>query len=117
MTETLGLGPESLVVEIASNDGYLLQYFVERGIPVLGIEPAANVAEVAEAAGHSDAGTSSSAPSCARGLADGASQRDLIVANNVLAHVPDLNDFVEGLRRPADAARASSPSSFRTCSA
>jgi SAM-dependent methyltransferase len=96
MTDELGLGERSKVVEIASNDGYLLQYFHERGIPVLGIEPAANVAEAALAKGIPTLvqffGTS-----VARALAK-ESRADLIVGNNVLAHVPDLNDFLAGMK-------------------
>jgi 2-polyprenyl-3-methyl-5-hydroxy-6-metoxy-1,4-benzoquinol methylase len=94
MTERLGLGPASFVVEIASNDGYLLQYFVEQGVPVLGIEPAANVAAVAE--GGADLvkffGTKT-----AIDLASAGRKADLILGNNVLAHVPDVNDFVRGI--------------------
>jgi len=93
----LGLGADSSVVEIASNDGYLLQWFVEAGVPVLGIEPAANVAVVAE---------EKSIPSLveffgselATRLAAERERPDLIIGNNVLAHTPELNDFVEGLR-------------------
>jgi SAM-dependent methyltransferase len=93
----LGLGADSSVVEIASNDGYLLQWFVEAGVPVLGIEPAANVAVVAE---------EKSIPSLveffgselATRLAAERKRPDLIIGNNVLAHTPELNDFVEGLR-------------------
>jgi len=93
----LGLGADSSVVEIASNDGYLLQWFVEAGVPVLGIEPAANVAVVAE---------EKSIPSLveffgselATRLAAERERPDLIIGNNVLAHTPALNDFVEGLR-------------------
>jgi SAM-dependent methyltransferase len=92
-----GLGPESSVVEIASNDGYLLQWFVQAGVPVLGIEPAANVAAVAEEHGIPSLveffGTE-----LATRLAEERPRPDLIVGNNVLAHVPNLNDFVEGLR-------------------
>jgi SAM-dependent methyltransferase len=94
--ERFELGSDSHVVEIASNDGYLLQYFVERDVPVLGIEPAANVAEVAEANGIRTAvkffGRATAREVAATLLAD------LIVANNVLAHVPDLNDFVAGMK-------------------
>jgi SAM-dependent methyltransferase len=96
MTDELGLGECSKVVEIASNDGYLLQYFHERGIPVLGIEPAANVAEAALEKGIPTLvrffGTG-----VARALAK-ESRADLIVGNNVLAHVPDLNDFLAGMK-------------------
>jgi SAM-dependent methyltransferase len=90
------LGRQSRVVEIASNDGYLLQYFVKKGIPVLGVEPAANVAKAAAEKG---------VPTVVRffGRETAADLRrdpgpaDLIVGNNVLAHVPDINDFVGGL--------------------
>lgn len=92
------LRKDELVVEVASNDGYLLRFFVEAGQRVLGIEPAANVAAIAEKAG---------VPSLARffglALADELVGRGqsagLVVANNVLAHVPDINDFVKGFRR------------------
>jgi len=90
-----GLGPGSKVVEIASNDGYLLQFFVEAGIDVMGIEPAANVAAVAE-----DLGVPTVVRFFGRQAAldlRGAQAADLLVGNNVLAHVPDLNDFVAGL--------------------
>src|SRR5258707_13212075 len=97
VSERFGLGAESFVVEVASNDGYLLQYFVKRGVPVLGIEPAANVAKVAVEKG---------VPSLARffgtqlalELAGKGKTADLIIGNNVLAQVPDINDFVEGLK-------------------
>ncbi len=89
----LGLGPASHVVELASNDGYLLQHFVGAGIPVLGIEPAANVAAAALAKGVPTSVEFFSADG-ARGMA----KADLVIANNVLAQVPDLNDFVEGIR-------------------
>ncbi len=90
------LGPGSQVIEIASNDGYLLKGFVERGIPVLGIEPAANVATRAVEEGVPTRvqffGTE-----CARQLVDEGFRADLLIGNNVLAHVPDLNDVVAGL--------------------
>jgi 2-polyprenyl-3-methyl-5-hydroxy-6-metoxy-1,4-benzoquinol methylase len=97
VTHRFKIGRESHVVEIASNDGYLLQYFVALGVPVLGVEPAANVAEAAVGKGI---------PTCvkffgektANELSDEGKQADLIIGNNVLAHVPDLNDFVRGLR-------------------
>lgn len=95
-TDRFELGPESLVVEIASNDGYLLQYFKEQGIPVLGVEPARNVAKVAIDAGI-DTVTEFFGVALARRLRDKRQSCDLLVANNVLAHVPDLNDFVAGL--------------------
>ncbi len=91
-----GLGPASQVVEIASNDGYLLRNFVERGIPVLGVEPAANVAEAARKIGIPTEvrffGRETARDLVARGHA-----ADLVLGNNVLAHVPDLDDFVGGL--------------------
>lgn len=92
-----GLGPRSHVVELASNDGYLLQYFVQRGIPVLGIEPAKNVAEVAIRKGVSTV-VRFFGERLARELAHSGRHADLIVGNNVLAQVPDLNDFVAGMK-------------------
>ncbi|MGE0254414.1 MAG: methyltransferase domain-containing protein [Alphaproteobacteria bacterium] len=91
----LGLGPDSLVIEVASNDGYLLQHFVAMGVPVLGIEPAANVAAVAEQAGVPTR-VAFFGRALGAALADEGRQADLTAANNVLAHVPDLNDFVAG---------------------
>ena len=91
------LGDNHRVVEIASNDGYLLQYFTARGVPVLGIEPAANVARAAEQKGVSTRVEFFSA-ACAGRLAAEGIAADLIVANNVLAHVPSPNDFVEGIQ-------------------
>lgn len=95
--DRLHLTSQSFVVEVASNDGYLLQHFVQRGIPVLGIEPAANVAKVA---------TTKGAPTLvkffndktARGLTIEGKQADLILGNNVLAQVPNLNEFVRGMK-------------------
>jgi len=92
----LGLNECSRVVELASNDGYLLQYFKERGIPTTGIEPARNVADTAIARGIETI-CAFFGESLARTLAADGLQADLIVANNVLAHVPDLNDFVAGI--------------------
>jgi hypothetical protein len=96
MIERWGLDASSQVVELASNDGYLLQYFVERGVPVLGIEPAANVAEVAMQKGVPTLveffGVEAARNLAAQGRAD------LLLGNNVLAHVPDLNDFVGGMK-------------------
>lgn len=89
------LGPDSMVVEIASNDGYLLRNFVELGIPCLGVEPAANVAEIAREAGVATE-TLFFGEKTAQGLAERGFSADLMAANNVLAHVPDLNDFVAG---------------------
>lgn len=97
MTDRLGLGPSSHVVELGSNDGYLLQYFVEKGISVLGIDPAANVAKAAEERGVPTLvgffGTE-----IANRLANENKRADLIAGNNVLAQVSDINDFVEGVR-------------------
>jgi 2-polyprenyl-3-methyl-5-hydroxy-6-metoxy-1,4-benzoquinol methylase len=97
MIERLQLGDGSHVVELASNDGYLLQHFVVRGIPVLGIEPAANIAEVANRQKVPTLVRFFGEP-LARELADAGKEADLIVANNVLAQVPDLNDFVKGMK-------------------
>jgi C-methyltransferase-like protein/putative zinc binding protein/methyltransferase family protein len=97
MIDQLELTPNSHVVEIASNDGYLLQYFVEQGIPALGIEPAANVAKVAEAKGVPTL-VKFFGVETARELAANGRRADLILGNNVLAQVPDLNDFVGGLK-------------------
>jgi len=94
--ERFGLGPASRVVEVASNDGYLLQYFRRRGVPVLGIEPAANVAAAAEAAGIPTVARFFGADLAAE-LAAAGERADLLVGNNVFAHVPDLNDFTAGL--------------------
>ncbi|MBX9963549.1 MAG: class I SAM-dependent methyltransferase [Burkholderiales bacterium] len=95
MTGALGLGEGSLVLEVASNDGYLLQYFQRAGIPVLGVEPARNVAEVARARGIRTVSEFFGRATATR-LASEFGRADLIVANNVIAHVPDLNDFVSG---------------------
>jgi SAM-dependent methyltransferase len=97
MVEQRGLGGHSLVVEVASNDGYLLQYFIERGIGVLGIEPAANVAEVAIGKGIRTE-IAYFGRATAERLVREVGHADLMVANNVLAHVPDLNDFVAGFK-------------------
>jgi len=96
MIERLGLGSDSHVVEIASNDGYLLQFFHDRQIPVLGIEPAANVAKVAL-----QKGIPTLVEFFGRETASSLAQEsaaDLLLGNNVLAHVPDLNDFVGGMK-------------------
>jgi SAM-dependent methyltransferase len=90
------LGAESLVVEIASNDGYLLQYFNQRGIPSLGIEPAANIAKVAQEKGIDTRVEFFSKALAEQLVADG-KQADLILGNNVFAHVPHINDFVAGI--------------------
>ena len=95
MTGRFALGPQSLVVEVASNDGYLLQHFAKAGVPVLGIEPTANTAEAAVARGVPTEvvffNAASGAALAARGVA-----ADLMAANNVLAHVPDIADFMAG---------------------
>jgi SAM-dependent methyltransferase len=97
MIELLSLGEHSQVVEIASNDGYLLQYFRERGVPVLGVEPAANVAQVAREERGIPTVVEFFGRATARSLAT-RSRADLLVGNNVLAHVPDLDDFVGGMK-------------------
>jgi hypothetical protein len=97
MIERFGFGGDHQVIEIASNDGYLLRWFKEWGVPVLGVEPAGNVAAAAEAAGIPTAVRFFGAAT-ARELVAGGKRADLLVGNNVLAHVPDLNDFVAGLK-------------------
>jgi SAM-dependent methyltransferase len=94
----LGLGADSLVVELASNDGYLLQHFLPLGVPVLGVEPAANVAKAAIDKGVPTRVAFFGAALAEKLIAEGL-RADLIVGNNVLAQVPDLNDFVDGARR------------------
>ncbi len=96
MTERLGLDGDSHVVEVASNDGYLLQYFAQRGVSVLGVEPAANVAAVAVEKGIATV-VEFFGEDVARRLA-AERPADLLLGNNVLAHVPDLNDFVAGMK-------------------
>jgi len=93
----LNLGPQSLVMEIASNDGYLLQYVQQRGVPALGIEPSGSTAQAARAKGIETIGDFFGVR-LATELASQGRQADLIIGNNVLAHVPDLNDFVAGLK-------------------
>lgn len=97
MVERFGFGPSSHVVEIASNDGYLLQYFKQKHIPVLGIEPAENVAKVAIEKGIPSL-VKFFGVKTAQELAHAGKQADLLLGNNVLAHVPDLNDFVAGMK-------------------
>src|SRR6266446_3249452 len=97
MAERFGIGEKSCVVELASNDGYLLQYFVEKKVPVLGIEPAANVAAVAVKKGVPSL-VKFFGRETARELASAGKQADLLLGNNVLAQVPDLNDFVAGMK-------------------
>lgn len=94
--ERLGLGPDHLVTEVASNDGYLLQHFVAAGVPVLGIEPAGNIAEVARSRGIRTECRFLGADTGAE-LADRYGRADLVVGNNVYAHVPDLRGFTAGL--------------------
>jgi 2-polyprenyl-3-methyl-5-hydroxy-6-metoxy-1,4-benzoquinol methylase len=98
MSRRFTLGAKSLVVEIASNDGYLLQYFVQRGVPVIGIEPAGNCARAAEQKGVRTR-VAFFGSRLADELAREGKRADLLLGNNVLAHVPDLNDFVQGLKR------------------
>ena len=95
MIGRFGLDSSAKVVEVASNDGYLLRWFADAGIPVLGVEPAANVAEVARDRGIPTEAVFFGRDTAARLKADGHAA-DLMAANNVLAHVPDINDFVAG---------------------
>jgi SAM-dependent methyltransferase len=97
MVRRFPISENSLVIEIASNDGYLLQYFAERKIPVLGVEPAANVAQVAAQKGISSVVKFFSSATARELLAAGR-YADLLLGNNVLAHVPDINDFVAGMK-------------------
>jgi SAM-dependent methyltransferase len=97
ITERLALDRKSFVVELASNDGYLLQYFVARGIPCLGIEPAANVAAAAVERGV-PTDVSFFGEDRATELIASHRRADLVIGNNVLAQVPDLNDFVAGIK-------------------
>ena len=98
VVESRGLGPDSLVVELASNDGYLLQFYRDAGVPVLGIEPASNIAEEARKRGIPTLdrffGTELAGELVAKGT-----RADVLHANNVLAHVADLNGFVAGIAR------------------
>lgn len=96
--DKLSLNSGSLVVEVASNDGYLLQYFREKGIQVLGVEPARNVAKVAIESGIETI-VGFFGESLGSELAAQGKQADLVIANNVLAHVPDINSFVKGLKQ------------------
>jgi SAM-dependent methyltransferase len=98
MRQNFGINSRSLVVELASNDGYLLQHFVKAGVPVLGIEPAANVAKVAIEKGVRSE-VMFFGRKTAEIVAEKYGQADLLLGNNVLAHVPDLNDFVGGMKR------------------
>jgi len=96
ITGRLGLDSSSLVVELASNDGYLLQHFLGTGIPILGIEPAANVAKAAQERGVPTDVSYFGVETASRLVAEG-KRASLILGNNVLAQVPDLNDFVGGV--------------------
>jgi len=98
VTERFQLNGKSLVAEMASNDGYLLQYFMEREIPVLGIEPAANVADYAISERGIPTETKFFGLSTANELTAKYGRPDLLIGNNVLAHVPDINDFVSGMK-------------------
>jgi SAM-dependent methyltransferase len=116
MIGRLGLDPSSRVIELGSNDGYLLQFFAKKGIPVLGIEPAANVAVAAEKRGVPTRvkffGAETARELAAEGIA-----ADLVAGNNVLAQVPDLNSFVEGIRiilKPNGVATIEFPHLLRT---
>jgi hypothetical protein len=97
MTQRFGLDATKQIVEVASNDGYLLQYFVEKGIPVLGIEPASNCAAAAEKKGVESIVAFFGRETATRLVAEGR-RADLLLGNNVLAHVPDINDFVAGMK-------------------
>jgi 2-polyprenyl-3-methyl-5-hydroxy-6-metoxy-1,4-benzoquinol methylase len=98
VVKRLSLNQNSKVIEVASNDGYLLQFFLEKNIPVLGIEPTANTAKIA-----SDKGIETITQFFGTALADELASKgilaDLLIGNNVLAHVPDINDFVAGMKR------------------
>lgn len=97
MIQRFGFNSKSHVIELASNDGYLLQYFKQKGIPVLGIEPAKNVAKVAQEAGIPTL-IKFFGQNLAKELTAEGKGADLIVGNNVLAHVPNLNNFVQGMK-------------------
>ncbi len=98
MTERFGFNESSQIVEIASNDGYLLQHFKAKGIPVLGVEPAANVAKVAWEERQIPSVVKFFGVETAKGLVEDGKAADLLLGCNVLAHVPDINDFVGGLK-------------------
>ena len=97
MVERFGLDKQSFVTEVASNDGYLLQYFIRKGISVLGVEPAENIAKVARKKGVPTEVAFFGTGVAGRLVAEGRIA-DLIIANNVLAHVPEINDFIAGLK-------------------
>lgn len=98
MIQRFGLGPRHQVIEVASNDGYLLRWFKERGIPVLGIEPTIGTAEAARRNHGIESCNVFLGVRTATEIAGRGHQADLLVGNNVLAHVPDINDFIGGLR-------------------
>jgi hypothetical protein len=98
MVERFGYNTDSLVIEIASNDGYLLQYFKEHKIPVLGVDPTANTASVAISKGIPTIIDFFGTEFARKRLAGEKIKADLILGNNVLAHVPDVNDFVQGVK-------------------
>lgn len=98
MINKLNLNEQNFVVEIASNDGYLLQYFKEKNIPVLGIDPAQTAAEIAVKKRGIPTEMLFFGVSSAKALLNKYKQADLIIGNNVLAHVPDINDFVSGMK-------------------
>jgi hypothetical protein len=97
VSDRFAIGPQQFVIEIASNDGYLLRHFVHRDVPVLGIEPCGNVAEAAEKIGVPSLTEFFGTKLAAQPVTDGP-KPDLILGNNVLAHVPDLRDFVGGMK-------------------
>ena len=115
ITDRLQLSPDSFVVEIASNDGYLLQYFRESAIPCLGVEPAANIAEAAREKGI-DTLVAFFGIDLARRIAQEYQQADLIIGNNVLAHTPHPNDLVAGIKhllKPGGVATLEFPHLYR----
>ena len=115
VVERFALGPESLVAEIAANDGYLLQFFVERGIPCYGVEPTAGTAGAARGRGIDIVEEFFTAGLASTLVAKGRAA-DLIAAKNVLAHVPDINDFVAGfacLLKPSGVATFEFPHLYR----
>lgn len=98
MIDRFGYNTQSQVIEIASNDGYLLQYFKEKNIPVLGIDPTANTAKVAQEKGIETLVEFFGSETATNYLVKNGIRADLILGNNVLAHVPDINDFVKGMK-------------------
>ena len=97
MIDRFGFDSRSSIIEIASNDGYLLRYFKESGIPILGIEPAGNVAKAARDAGIPTL-VKFFGSKTAEELSAAGTYADLLIGNNVLAHVPDVNDFIKGMK-------------------